>query len=224
MEFSDQQRDIVSSGEKETYAGAIFFGHLTAALSLFNEVSSLAAAWADSHADRNQREHGILGRPPIEEVVAALPPHRWKLIDILYKDIIDNYQTYLEHIVKAALHESGKKVGKSYTLDCAIGELRENFQIEPDQWEGRERHIRHLCAKRNILTHNRAMINEAYLKKADPILPPPPIGTEVVIHESNILEAASYLSDSVRHIEHELIKQLPNLDLTVSGPQRYTEY
>ncbi len=221
MDFNDYQRRIVSSGEWETYAGAIFFGHLTAALSLFNEVSSLVAEWADSHANRNHRERGILDRPPLEDVATALLPHRWKLMDILYKDIIDNYQTYLEHVVKAALRESGKKVGSSYTLDGAIGELRRNFQIEPDQWEGRERRIRDLCAKRDILTHNRAMVNERYLKKADPMHPPPPIGTELVIHESNILEAASVLSDSVRHIEHELIKQLPNLDLTVSGPQRY---
>ncbi len=220
MDLSDRQKDIVSPGERETYEGAIYFGHLTAALSLYEEVFSLLAEWADFHADRNRREHGILGRPPLEQVIAELLPHRWKLIDVLYKDIVDNYQTYLERITKMALREAGRKANDRYTLEGAIAELRREFQIEPDQWDGRERWIRNLCARRDVLTHNRAMVNQRYLRKADPIQPPPLIGTELVLNESNLLEAAAILSDSVRHIEHEVIERLPSLDLTVSGDRR----
>ncbi len=219
MDFTKRQSEIITSGERETYPGAVFFGHLTGALLLYNEVHSLVAQHGDFLAERNQRVSGIHGRPPPEEVMSALLSQRWKLMDMLYKDIIDNYQTYLEQIVKSSLREAGAKAPPRFQLRDSFEKLREQFGIEPDQWEGRERRILNICAKRDILTHNRARIDPRYLDKAGTVSSIAKVGDEIVINESNILEAGQILSDSVRHIEHELIDRLPNLDLRVSGPR-----
>ncbi len=210
-EYEGWQKYVPQRGDHHTHAGSTYFDHLGATLSLWMEVRILMQRFADAHAQLNFHLYGITARPEVDAVEAEMLPRRWVLIDMLVAKCADNYLTYLEHVVKAALREVGRPEPKRVPLHDAINVLRKRFGIELDQWEGREPWIRRLCSNRDILTHNRAKVNEPYrikVKESDP----PPVGTEIVFSDANVLEIADVLASSVRHIDGQLIAKFPRLE------------
>lgn len=217
MEPTPIEREILSQPGRRTAHGQVFFANLGVTLAAWRELLYLAQRYAELATLLTWRLQGVEAEISAGQVEQQLLPNRWKLVDLLYKDIVDNYLTYLEHAVKAALRAAGgSQPPRTVPLQRAEELLRDRFGLTLDrpEWETRPDKIRQLCARRHILTHNRGKIDERYLSTRGARAGMADLGDELLTHEANILEAATYLASSVRYIDEQLASRLPQLQST----------
>jgi len=196
---------VLTRGECESYAGSLYFGHLGAALFLWAEIDTLVKRFAVLH--------GIDVGTPLDRLRAELLPDDWVFVDMPYGKVVDNYLTYLERVITDVVGEKEARRLTGGSIDKIDQKIESCFGFSLAPVDGRLGQIRHFCALRNILTHKRAKVDQRYHDSASGPAYDRQVGTEVLIDYLHVMQAAHELSDSVRHIECELIARFPNLSL-----------